>query len=466
MKRINLADQTLRLRGEALSFKEKLELARELERAGVDVIEAAAIQDEQADALLIRTLASLLRDAAVSVPAGLTEAEAQRAWAALQKARKPRLLVSVPVSPVGMEYSCGMKAPKLLECVRQQVARCAALCADVEFCAQDATRAEEEFLLQVLKAAVEAGAKTVTVCDSACLFLPEELAAFVGALREKLQLPEGVCLSVEASDGMGMGAACAFSAAREGAGELKTAVGAAMPELGTVAQVLRSRGDHLQLRSGLDMTGIQRCLQNIGALFVSEGRHRKSPAGNVNPEADSLSLTAEADMDAVSAAVRALGYELGAEDLARVLEAVHRIAQAKPVTARELDAIVADSAQQVPATYRLVRYVVNSGNVISATAHVELEKDGSIFSGLSTGDGPIDAAFMAIEQLVGHHYELDDFQIQSVTEGREAMGRTLVKLRDRGMLYSGEGLSTDIIAAAIHAYLNALNKIVYEGKRA
>ena len=132
------------------------------------------------------------------------------------------------------------------------------------------------------------------------------------------------------------------------------------------------------------------------------------------------------------------------------------------VSAKEMDVIVASTAMQVPSTYRIESYVINSGNVITATANITLEKDGQKLRGVSVGDGPIDAAFLAIEQVIGHHYELDDFQIQAVTEGREAMGSALVKLRADGKLYSGNGISTDIIGAAIRAYISALNKIVYE----
>ncbi|MBQ9994112.1 MAG: 2-isopropylmalate synthase, partial [Clostridia bacterium] len=119
-------------------------------------------------------------------------------------------------------------------------------------------------------------------------------------------------------------------------------------------------------------------------------------------------------------------------------------------------------ALQVPSTYTLVSFVVNSGNKINATSCVELEKDGNTLRGVCCGDGSIDASFMAIEQIIGHHYELDDFQIHSVTEGREAMASALVKLRFEGKLYSGSGISTDVIGASIRAYVSALNKIAYE----
>ena len=173
-------------------------------------------------------------------------------------------------------------------------------------------------------------------------------------------------------------------------------------------------------------------------------------------------LNEQTDIATVSKAVKQLGYDISEDDKAKVYEAFSRVASKKPVTAKELEVIIASAALQVPPTYRLVSYVVNSGNTIAATANIKLEKNGAAVTGLATGDGPIDAAMLAIEQIIGCHYELDDFQIQSVTEGREAMGVTFVKLRSGGKLFSGRGISTDIIGASIHAYLNALNKIVYE----
>ena len=147
----------------------------------------------------------------------------------------------------------------------------------------------------------------------------------------------------------------------------------------------------------------------------------------------------------------------------KVYEAFCRIAEKKEqVSSKELDAIIASAALQVPPTYKLDTFVITSGNTISSTAHIKLTKNGEPMEGVSIGDGPIDAAFVAIEQITGCHYELDDFQLQSVTEGREAMGQTIVKLRSGGKVYSGKGISTDIVAAGIHAYLSALNKIVYE----
>ena len=174
-------------------------------------------------------------------------------------------------------------------------------------------------------------------------------------------------------------------------------------------------------------------------------------------------LTSHDDIAAVAKVADQLGYDLSEEDNAKVYEAFLRVANKKHfVGTRELDAIIASTAMQVPTSFRIDNYVINSGNVITATANLLLEKDGEKLRGVGVGDGPIDAAFDAIEQIIGHHYELDDFQIQTVTEGRDAMGSALVKLRADGKVYSGSGISTDIIGASIRAYISALNKIVYD----
>ena len=182
-------------------------------------------------------------------------------------------------------------------------------------------------------------------------------------------------------------------------------------------------------------------------------------------KSEELNLDETADISKVIKAVKKLGYDLSDDDNAKVYKEFKRVSEKKNVGTKEMEAIIATAALQVPATYQLVDFVINSGNIITPTAHITLEKEGNELKGLSSGDGPIAAAFLAVEMVVGHHYELDDFQIQSVTEGSEAVGTALVKLRSNGKLYSGNGISTDIIGASIRAYLNAINKIVYEEKQ-
>ena len=209
----------------------------------------------------------------------------------------------------------------------------------------------------------------------------------------------------------------------------------------------------------MSVTQLSRIIDQI-AWMCQTG---KTASGETAQDDSGIYLTAHDDMAAVAKIVESMGYDLSEEDVAKVYEAFRAIADKKDkVSTKELDAIVASAAMQVPATYKLDTYVITSGNTISATAHIKLLKNGEPVEGVYIGDGSIDAAFLAIEKITGCHYELDDFQLQAVTEGREAMGQTVVKLRAGGKVYSGRGISTDIVGAGIAAYLSALNKILYE----
>ncbi|MBO5868038.1 MAG: hypothetical protein J6Q54_03905, partial [Oscillospiraceae bacterium] len=322
------------------------------------------------------------------------------------------------------------------------------------------TRADGEFLTKALQTAIAAGATTVTLCDTAGTMLPGEFAAFIRGLYETLPALKDVTLGVSCVNTLSMADACAIAAAQEGVGELKVA---AYPidsaSLANVARVLAAKGDCLDATCGVNVTQLSRIIDQI-AWMCQTGK--VSVQDNAQ-EDTGIFLTTHDDISAVAKVVEKLGYDLSEEDITKVYEAFSRIAGKKEqVSAKELDAIVASAAMQVPATYKLDTYVITSGNTISATAHMKLLKNGQPVEGVYMGDGSIDAAFKAIENITGCHYELDDFQLQAVTEGREAMGQTVVKLRAGGKVYSGRGISTDIVGAGIHAYLSALNKIVYE----
>ena len=196
--------------------------------------------------------------------------------------------------------------------------------------------------------------------------------------------------------------------------------------------------------------------------MLGESKDAPDKAAPLTAREPKEKLSDKTDIETVKKQTERLGYALSHEDLAKVYEEIRRISAKKEIGDKELEAIIATTALQVPPAYRLVSYLINCGNVIPSLAHVRLEKDGRTLDGVCQGDGPIDAAFKAVEQIIGHHYELDDFQIQSVTEGREAVGSALVKLRSEGRLCSGQGVSTDIIGASLRAYISALNKIIYE----
>ena len=258
-----------------------------------------------------------------------------------------------------------------------------------------------------------------------------------------------------------MACANAIMAVRAGATGVKTAVGDQMVSLEDFSQMVKNCGNRYGFASGIRYTELHRIVKQIGWV-VDNAKSAKGSVTSVVIDDEPLHLDQNDDKDTVAASVAKLGYDLSEEDKSRVYDEFLRVAQKKKVGAKELEAIVASVALQVPPTYELINYVVNSGNIISTSAQITLKKDGEQLTGICIGDGPIDAAFSAIEQIIGYRYELDDFQIQAVTEGTEAMGSALVKLRSEGKLYSGNGISTDIIGAGIRAYINAVNKIVYE----
>ena len=467
MSMIKLSDVTMKQVAEGfnLSFKEKIELAKLLDKLGVSVIELEGISNPRIDSLRIKSIATAVKDSTVAVPVQLTAESPAQVWAALQQAKNPRLQVCAAVSAVQMEYIYHKKPEAMLTAIADTVAACKVLCKDVEFLADDATRADEAFLAKAVTAAVEAGATTVTVCDTAGAMLPAEFAQFVQKLFKAVPALKNVQMGVSCCNALSMADACAVAAVGEGVRELKAAaypVDAA--SIANLAKLLSTRGDCFGVTCGVQMTQLSRIMERICQICQS----MKAKGGAVAAQEDAgIYLTAHDDIAAVTKVAEQLGYDLSEEDQVRVFDAFQRIAAKKEqVSSKELDAIVASAAMQVPATYQLDTFVITSGNTISSTAHIKLMKNGAPMEGVSIGDGPIDAAFVAIEKITGCHYELDDFQLQAVTEGREAMGQTVVKLRSGGKVYSGKGISTDIVAAGIHAYLSALNKIVYEEEEA
>jgi len=467
MRNIWISDITIGQSGTAggftLSFREKLELAKLLDKLGVSAIEAGKIENRRTDSLLIKSLASAVVNSTLAVPVTLAEPESvELTWNALKEAKHPRLQVVAPVSTVQMEYLCRKKPAAVRQTIREMIALCREKCAEVEFVAEDASRSEPEFLKEAIADAVAAGAGIVTVCDTAGTMLPEEFYEAVKSLRDAV--PAEVRLGVRCSNTLYMADSCAMSAIRAGADEVKViACGDSTASLDKLTRILGAKGSTCDAGCGVRATELQRTVGQI--RWMCETSRSKSSAfdNGVQESHGDLELTAHDDLSAVMKAAAKLGYDLSEEDGVKVYEAFSRIAAKKEsVGAKELDAIVASAALQVPPTYRLESYVINCGNSISATCHMQLQKNDQVQQSVCLGDGPVDASFLAIEQIVGHHYELDDFQIQAVTEGREAMGETVVRLRSNGKIYAGRGISTDVVGSAIRAYLSAVNKIVYE----
>ena len=465
MKQIRISDMTMKQSSEefSLSFKEKIELSKLLDRLGASVIEIDGIDNARVDALRIKSIASAVQGSIVAAPVQLNEENVQLVWKALSGAKHPRLQVCAAVSSVQMEYLYHKKPDAMIAAVADTLRVCTSLCKDVEFVADDATRSDPAFLAKILTTAIESGATTVTICDTAGTMMPEELDDFIKELYAAVPALENVALGVSCSNALAMADACSIAAVCHGATEIKAAAYPVMAaSLSNISRIIASRGDCFHATTSVQVTQLSRIIGQI-TWMCQTVRGKNSPFDTGVQMESGIYLTSHDDLPAVLKAVEHLGYDLSEEDGMKVYEAFQAIAAKKEqVSEKELDAIVASAAMQVPPTYILDNYVITAGKTISATAHLRLAKNGEMQEGVCIGDGPIDAAFLTIESIIGHHYELDDFQIQAVTEGREAMGQTVVKLRSNGKLYSGRGISTDIVGASIQAYINALNKIVYE----
>ena len=465
MKKTAIADITIKQAGKnsgyTLSFREKLEVAKLLEKLNVDVIELGQLQNVKADVLLIKSICSSVKNSIVAVPVGLDEKEPEVVWSALKEANKPRFQVQLPVSDAQMEYIAGKKPAAMLEIIKDRVKACKQYCNDVEFMAVDATRSNFEFLCDAISAAIENGAVVITICDTAGVMLADEITVFIKNLYAALPVLKDVTLGVEIANTISLSDACSVSAVMSGASLVKTSVGNNdTASLSNVVGIISAKADVIGAECNVKTTQLKRVTEQIDWICKDNSSTHTVDNGSSD---DDMQLCVHDNMEAVIKAVSILGYDLTDEDNTKVYEEFSKIAAKKEkVGASELDAIVASVALQVPPTYRLESYLINTGNAINASSHMRLVKNGEIIEGISLGDGPIDAAFLAIEQIVGQYFELDDFQIKSITEGREAMGEAVVKLRNNGKLYSGRGISTDIVGASINAYINAINKIVYE----
>ena len=456
MKKIKISDVTLR--ENSYSFKEKIEAVKLLDKLGADVIEVPKIVNDRTDVLFLHTVAPLAVNSAVSCPVELTKESIDKTADAIKGAKKPVIHIAVPVSTVQMEYMCHKKPQKILEMIKELVSYAAEECESVEFSALDATRSDREFLAEALGAAVESGAKAVTICDNAGVMLPAEFEKLIKYVSENAKGIENAELYCECSDELNLSIASAMSAVGADVCGIKTTMsGNYASDLKAVAHIIHTRGDAVGICAGLKYTKLNSLIDNFDRLM---GGYVKT--GDKIGEYSEIILESGDDIEKVSSAAKMLGYDLSEEDVANVYEEFCKVSGKKKIGAKELDAIVASAALQVPPTYKLKSYVINNGNIISATANIALSKGGEELGGVAVGDGPIDAAFRAIEQIIGFHYELDDFQIQAVTEGREAVGSAVVRLRSEGKLYAGRGVSTDIIGASIYAYINALNKICFE----
>lgn len=460
MKKINITDIMLKKLAQSreisLLFREKTAIAACAVSLGVDVVELAPIKSLREDRIIYQTIAKNVQDAVLAIPVGFDSEGIASAWECVKDAKKPRLQVELPVSTVQMEYTYHIKSDKMIEKIAELIKAAKEFCDDVEFSALDATRADIDFLITAAKEAQASGAGVITVCDDAGTSLPEEIASLVEKIKAEVSIP----VYVQLSDRINVAVASAVAAIKKGADGVKCAMaGKDLLLTGEISDVISICSAQIGAETNLNNTKIHASVEDM----MKNINHENYESDEDVSEKKKILLDSDSTIAQVSHAVQLLGYDLSDSDCGNVYKALMQVCEKKDaVGAKELEALIASSAMQAPSTYHLESYTTNSSNLSSSMSQVTLKCNGEVIRGVSVGDGPIDSAFRAIEQCVGYHYELDDFQVQSVTEGKEALGSALVRLRNNGKLYSGNGISTDIVAASIRAYINALNKIVFE----
>ena len=460
MRTINVTDITLKKLSEdreiSLLFREKSAIANCADALGAYAIELPAVKNLREDTIIYKTIAQNVQNATLAIPVGFNKEDVASAWECIKDAKKPRLQVELPVSTIQMEYTYHVKQAVMLEKIAELIKEAKEYCSDVEFSALDATRADVDFLILAAKEAEANGVSVITICDNAGTSTPEEIADLVAKVKDAVS----ASVYVQVSDRINMGVASAFAAISKGADGIKCAMaGKDILLTGEISDAMSVCSSQIDAKIELDTTKIHASIDDM----LSNINHESYEAENTVSEKKKILLDSDSSMAQVTNAAEILGYELSDTDIGNVYKALMQVCEKKgAVGSKEFEALIASSAMQAPSTYHFETYTTTSSNLASAMSQVTLKCNDEIICGVASGDGPIDSAFRAIEQCIGHHYELDDFQVQSVTEGKEALGSALVRLRNNGKLYSGNGTSTDIVAASIRAYINALNKIVFE----
>ena len=460
MRTINVTDITLKKLSEdreiSLLFREKSAIANCADALGADAIELPAVKNLREDTIIYKTIAHNVQNATVAVPVGFNKEDVASVWECIKEAKKPRLQIELPVSTIQMEYTYHVKQSVMLEKIAELVKEAKTYCDDVEFSALDATRADADFLISAVKEAEASGATIVTVCDNAGTSTPEQIAQLVKVVKEAVSIP----VYVQVSDRINMAVASAFAAISNGVDGIKCAMaGKDILLTGEISDAISACTSQIDAKIELNTTKIHASIDDM----LSKINHESYEDENAVSDKKKILLDSDSSVAQIAQAAQLLGYELSDSDIGSVYKALIGVCEKKgAVGSKEFEAIIASSAMQAPSTYHFETYTTTSSHVASSMSQVTLKCNDEIIRGVASGDGPIDSAFRAIEQCIGHHYELDDFQVQSVTEGKEALGSALVRLRNNGKLYSGNGTSTDIVAASIRAYINALNKIVFE----
>jgi 2-isopropylmalate synthase len=510
-RRIAILDTTLRdgeqAPGFSMNLEEKLEVARQLARLGVDVIEAGYPVTSPGDFESVREIARVVRGPVIASLARANDKEIETAWEAVRGAERPRIHVVLATSPIHMEHRLHLSPDEVLELAGSAVARARGLCPDVEFSAEDATRSDPDFLCRVLQAVIEAGATVVNLPDTVGYAVPEEYAELMRTALAKVPGIEKAVLSAHCHNDLGLAVANTLAAIGAGAQQVECTINGLGERAGNAAleelvMCLATRSECLRAYCGVEtaqiyassklvqtVTGVRpqpnKAIVGDNAFAHESSGHQAGLLANkatyeiMTPESvgrptSTLVLGKHSGRVAFEERLAFLGLRPRPDALASLFEGFKELAdRKKTVTDRDLEALVLGVSANAPGTFRLERFVINSGSTIAATSAVRLAvQDGSLaeraalIERVAVGDGPIDASFKAIDKIVGKHPVLEDFSLNAVTEGKDAQGEARVRIQVGDKRFNGRGLSTDVVEASIRAYLAAINVMVQESEDA
>lgn len=499
-KRVKIFDTTLRdgeqTPGVNLNVREKLELARQLARLGVDVIEAGFAIASPGDFDAVKTIAKEVKGVTICSLSRALEKDIDRAWEAVQYAESPRIHTFIATSDIHLRHKLRMTEDQVIERTAAMVKHAKKYCSDIEFSAEDASRSNEEFLFRVLETAIKAGATVINIPDTVGYMTPWEFGGLIKRVREKVSGIDKVDISVHCHNDLGLAEANTLAALENGATQLECTVNGLGERAGNAAleeiiMAINTRKNFYNVVHGIDTKQIYRTSRLVSGLtgimlqpnkaivgknaFAHEsGIHQhgvlseKSTYEIINPESIGLSrnrivLGKLSGKHAFEEKLKELGYSLSPEKVQEAFNKFKELAdKKKTVLDRDIEALVGEEVAVVPELVELLSFQVSSGNKVISSAVISIKKNDETIVEAATGDGPIDASFNALERAAGISIELDEYNLRAVTEGKDALGEVTVRVRNNGTKYTGRGVSTDIIEASLKAYINAINRILNE----
>ena len=499
--RVIIFDTTLRdgeqAAGGAMSFEEKLEIARQLERLGVDIIEAGFPISSPGDFQSVQAVSRAIKDTTVCALARALPDDIDRAWEAIKEARRPRIHTFLSSSDIHIMHQLRKDREQVMEMAVSMVKRAKGYCEDVEFSPMDATRSEPAYLYQMLEATIDAGATTVNIPDTVGYAIPSEFAELIRGIVENVPNIGRAVISVHCHNDLGMAVANSLAAVRAGARQVEVCINgigerAGNASLEEVVMGIHTRKDLFGLATGINTSQLyaaSRLVSRITGFVVqpnkpivganafrhSSGIHMDGvlkertnyeiidPA-SVGWVGESLVLGPRSGRHGLRARLETLGYHLDHEELERVYQAFIALADKKQeVTDLDLESLMAQERRTAwePTIYRLehVQVSTSSGGIPTATVRV-VGPDEEVLTDAATGNGPVDAVYRAMNRIIGVENRLVDFNVSSVTGGLDAIGEVTIRIERGGRVYLGHGASTDILVASARAYLSALNRLI------